>query len=132
MENFTFQPINPHHSNWGLECDSKYRKCGPRSTLLRSSSRPCLQLSNGYPKLISYFEMKNFTFQPTIPLCSKSGLECDPQLRKCSPKNYTSPLAIKTTFTILKWVSKFDFIFGNKEFYFSAHNPTSFKLGPGM
>jgi hypothetical protein len=48
------------------------------------------------------------------------------------PKSYTSPLAIKTTSTTLKSVSKLDFIFGNGEFYFSAHNPTSFKLGPGM
>jgi hypothetical protein len=48
------------------------------------------------------------------------------------PKNYTSPLAIKTTFTTLKWVSKVDFIFGNVEFYFLTLNPTSFKLGPAM
>jgi hypothetical protein len=48
------------------------------------------------------------------------------------PKNYTSPFAIKTTSTTLKWVSKVDFIFGNEEFYFSTHNPTSFKLGLGM
>jgi hypothetical protein len=47
-------------------------------------------------------------------------------------KNYTSPLAIKTTSTNLKWVSKVDFIYGNGEFYFSTHNPTSFKLRPGM
>jgi hypothetical protein len=48
------------------------------------------------------------------------------------PKNYTSLPAIKTTSTTLKWVSKLDFIFGNGEFYFSTHNPTSFKVGPGM
>jgi hypothetical protein len=48
------------------------------------------------------------------------------------PKNYTSLLAIKTTSATLKWVSKVDFIFGNGEFYFSTHNPTSFKLVPGM
>jgi hypothetical protein len=48
------------------------------------------------------------------------------------PENYTSPLAIKTTSTILKWVSKVDFIFGKGEFYFSTDNPTPFKLGPGM
>jgi hypothetical protein len=131
-KNFTFQPIIPLRSNSGLECDPKLRKCGPRTTRLRSQSRPRLQLSNGYPKLISYLETKNFTFQPIIPLRSNSGLECDPKLRKCGPKNYTSPLAIKTTSTTLKWVSKVDFIFGNEEFYFSTHNPTSFKLGPGM
>jgi hypothetical protein len=43
-----------------------------------------------------------------------------------------SPLAIKTTSTTLKWVSKVDFIFGNGEFFFSTHNPTSLKLEPGM
>jgi hypothetical protein len=55
-----------------------------------------------------------------------------PEVEKMQLKNYTSPLAIKTTSTTLKWVSKVDFIFGNEEFYFSTHNPTSFKLGPGM
>jgi hypothetical protein len=83
MENFTFQPIIPLRSNSGLECDPKLRKCGRRTTRLRSQSRPPLQLSNGYPKLISYLEMKNFTFQPIIPLHSNAGLECDPKLRKC-------------------------------------------------
>jgi hypothetical protein len=48
------------------------------------------------------------------------------------PENYTSLLAIKTTSRTLKWISKVDFIFGKIEFYFSTHNPTSFKLGPGM
>jgi hypothetical protein len=48
------------------------------------------------------------------------------------PKNNTSPLAINATLTTLKWVSKVDFIFGNEEFYFLTHNPTSFKLGPGI
>ena len=35
------------------------------------------------------------------------------------PKNYMSSLAIRTTCTTLKWVSKYDFIFANKEFFFS-------------
>jgi hypothetical protein len=39
---------------------------------------------------------------------------------------------MKTMSPNLKWVSIVDFIFGNKEFYFSTHNPTLFKLGPGM
>jgi hypothetical protein len=47
-------------------------------------------------------------------------------------ENYMSPLAIKTTPTTLKWVSKVDFIFGNEEFYFSTHNPGPFKLEHGM
>ena len=95
-------------------------------------SRPCLQLSNGYPKLISYLEMKNFTFQPIIPLRSNSGLECDPKLRKCSPRTTCLHSQIKTTYPTLKWVSKVNFISESGEFYFSTHNPTSFKLGPGM
>jgi hypothetical protein len=82
-KNFTFQPIIPLRSNSGLECDPKLRKCGRRTTRLYSQSRPRLQISNGYPKLISYLETDNFTFQPIIPLCSNSGLECDPKLRKC-------------------------------------------------
>jgi hypothetical protein len=82
-ENFGFQPIIPLRSNSGLECDPKLRKCGRRTTSLRSQSRPPRQLSNGYPKLISYLEMKNFTFQPIIPLHSNLGVKCDPKLRKC-------------------------------------------------
>jgi hypothetical protein len=46
------------------------------------------------------------------------GLE-RPEVEKKVPKNYTSSLAIKTTCTTLKWVSKYDFIFANEEFYFS-------------
>jgi hypothetical protein len=30
----------------------------------------------------------------------------------------------------LKWVSKYDSIFGSRELFFSTHNPTSFKCGP--
>jgi hypothetical protein len=55
-----------------------------------------------------------------------------PEVEKMRSENYTSPLTIKTTSRTLKWVSKVDFIFGNGEFYFSTHNPTLFKLGPGM
>jgi hypothetical protein len=97
-----------------------------------AKSRPRLQLSNGYPKLISYLEIKNFTFQPIIPLGSKSGLECDPKLRKCGPRTTCLRSQIKTLSTTPKRVSQVDFIFGNEEFYFSTQNPTSFKLEPGM
>jgi hypothetical protein len=48
------------------------------------------------------------------------------------PKDYMSLLAIKATSTILECVFKVHLIFGNEEFYFSTHKPTSFKLGPGM
>jgi hypothetical protein len=53
-------------------------------------------------------------------------------MRKCGPRTTHLRSQIKTTSTTPKWVSKVDFIFGNKKFYFSTHNPTSFKLGPGM
>jgi hypothetical protein len=86
MENFTFQPIIPLRSNSGQECDSKLRKCGPGTTLLHTQSRPCLQPSNGYLKLISYLQTKNFTFHPIIQLRSNSSLECDLNLRKCGPR----------------------------------------------
>jgi hypothetical protein len=132
MENFTFQPIIPLHSNSGLECDPKLRKCGPRSTHLHSQSRPRVQISNGYPKLISYLEAKNFTFQPIIPLHSKLGMEYDQKLTKCGPRATHLLSQIKTTSPTLKWVSKNDYIFGSEEFDFSTHNPTSFKRRPEM
>jgi hypothetical protein len=34
-----------------------------------------VQLSNGYPNMISYVETKSFSFQPIIPLLSNLGLE---------------------------------------------------------
>ena len=45
-----------------------------------------VQLPNGYPNMIPYVETKNFAFQPIIPLRSNLGLECDPKLRKNSPR----------------------------------------------
>jgi hypothetical protein len=120
-KNFTFQPIIPLRSDSGQECHLKLRKCGPGTTLIHTQSRPRLQPSNGYPKLISYLETKNFTFQPIIPLCSGPGMW--PEVEKMRPKNYMSPLAIKTMSTTLKWVSKFDFIFGNGEFTFQPIIP---------
>jgi hypothetical protein len=53
-------------------------------------------------------------------------------LRKCGPRTTLLELQIKTMSTTLKWVPKVDFICGNEEFYFSTHNPTSFKFEPGM
>jgi hypothetical protein len=53
-------------------------------------------------------------------------------LRKCGPRTTRLCSQINTTSTTLKWISKVDFIFGREKFYFSTHNPTSFKLGPGM
>jgi hypothetical protein len=131
-KNFTFQPIIPLHSNSGLECDPKLRKCGPRTTRLRSQSRPRLQLSNGYPKLISYLETKNFTFQPIIPLRSNSGLECDPKLRKCGPRTTHLHSQSRPRLQLSNGYPKLISYLEMEEFYFSTHNPTSFKLGPGM
>jgi hypothetical protein len=54
-----------------------------------------------------------------------------PEVEKMHPENYTFALAIQSTSTTLKLVYKVDFIFGNKEFFFSTHNPTLFKLGLG-
>jgi hypothetical protein len=86
MENCAFQPIMPLHSNLGLECDSKSRKSGPRTTHPRSQSTQRAQLPNGYPNMISYLETENCDFQPIIPLCSNLGLECDPKSRKRDPR----------------------------------------------
>ena len=49
---------------------------------------------------------------------SNLGLEC-PEFDKKGYKNYTSSPAIGTTCRNLKWVSNYDFIFGNEEFVFS-------------
>jgi len=38
-------------------------KKGRSTTRLQSQSIPCAQLSNGYPNIISYLQMKNFSFQ---------------------------------------------------------------------
>jgi hypothetical protein len=111
----------------GLEYVPKLRKSGPRTTRLRSQSRPLVQLSNGYPNMISYLEMKNLGFQHRVPLRFKHGPRICPEVEKKWPKNYTSSLAIKTTCTNLKSVSKYDFIFGNEEFFFSTHISTSFE-----
>jgi hypothetical protein len=86
IENCAFQPIIPLHSNLGLECDPKLRKSDPRTTHPQSQSRPCAQLPNGYPNMISYLEMENCAFQPIIPLRSNLGLECEPKSRKRGPR----------------------------------------------
>ena len=59
-------------------------------------------------------------FKPIIKLLPNSlhsgwsnlGLEWR-EVEKKGTKNYTSSLAIKTTYTTLQWDSKYDFIFGN-------------------
>jgi hypothetical protein len=86
MENCAFQPIIPLCSNLGLECDPKSRKSGPRTTPPRSQSTPRAQFPNGYPNMISYLEMVNYSFQPIIPLRSNLGPKCDPKTRKIGPR----------------------------------------------
>jgi hypothetical protein len=86
IENSSFQPIIPLHSNLGPQCDLKLRNSGRRTTFPRSQSIPCAQLSNGYPNMIPYLEIENFSFQPIIPLCSNLGPKCDPKSRKSSPR----------------------------------------------
>jgi hypothetical protein len=83
-------------------------------------------------KLDFIFGNEEFYFSTHNPTSFKLGPGMCPEVEKMQPKSYTSPLAIKTTSTTLKWVFKVDFIFGNGEFYFSTYNPTSFKLRPGM
>jgi len=107
-EFFVFQPIIPLRSNLGLEYDPKLRNNGPL-----------------------FLNRQFFAFKTIIPLRSNLGLEFDLELRKKRPINYTSSLAIKTTCTTLKWVSKYDFIFGNKEFLaFQPIIPLRSNLGP--
>ena len=47
---------------------------------------------------------------------SNLGLEW-PKVEKKGPKNYMCLIAIKNTCTTLKWVSKYDFIFANEDFF---------------
>jgi hypothetical protein len=82
--------------------------------------------------MIPYLEAGNFSFPPIIRLRSNVGLERETRVWKKHPKNHTSSLAIKTMGETLKWVSKYDSIFGSEELCFSTHNPTLFKLGPRM
>jgi hypothetical protein len=67
-----------------------------------------------------------YIFKPIIPLLPNSLhsrlVKLGPRMtevEKKGPKNYTYFLAIGTTCTTLKWVSKYDFIFANEEFFFS-------------
>ena len=83
-------------------------------------------------KLHFIFGNGEILFSTHNPSSFKQGPGMWPKFEKMWPEKDTSLLAINTTSTTLKWVSKFDFIFGNEKFYFSTHNPTSSKLGPGM
>jgi hypothetical protein len=89
-----------------------------------------VQFSNGYPNMISYTKMEGFSFQPVVPLRSNLGLERDPKLRKSGQRNTHIRPQSRLWCTTLKWVSNYDFIRGNKGFFFSTRNPTSFQLRP--
>jgi hypothetical protein len=69
-------------------------------------------LKNYFTFLNPYFHFFQITF---IQDCSNLGLEL-PEVEKNGPMNYMSSPAIGTMCTTLKWVSKYDFIFGNEEF----------------
>jgi hypothetical protein len=81
-------------------------------------------------KYDSIFGSGELYFSTHNPTLFKRGSRIGPKIEKTWPKNHTSSLAIKTMSETLKWVSKYDSIFGSKELFFSTHNPTSFKLGP--
>jgi hypothetical protein len=76
------------------------------------------------------FGNEEFYFSNHNPTLFKLELGMCPKVEKMRSKSYISSLEFKTMPTTLIWVSKVDFIFGNKEFYFSTHNPTLFRLGP--
>jgi hypothetical protein len=128
-DNSSFQPITPFRSNAAPKCNPKSRKRGSRTTRPRSQSRPCAQLSNGYPNMILYLETNNSTFQSIIPLRSNPESECEPKSRKRGPRT-TCPRSQSRPCAQL--VSKYNYVFGNREFFFSTHNPTPFKPGPRM
>ena len=94
-----------HRKNWSWE------KRSPRSTRLRS--QPRVQLSNGYPNMISYLQMKNFLFKnhlhsrfarinpKKIRIWSKWTEECLNVARAQEP-TYISQMGIKKLFCIFK------------------------------
>jgi hypothetical protein len=49
----------------GPRMTRSWETIGPRTTRLRSQSRPRVQISNGYPNMISYLQMHNVSFQKT-------------------------------------------------------------------
>ena len=96
-----------HRKNWSWE------KRSPRSRRLRS--QPCVQLSNGYPNMISYLQMKNFLFKnhlhsrfariniKKIRIWSKWTEECLNVARAQEP-TYISQMGIKKLFCIFKLI----------------------------
>jgi len=80
------------------------------------------------PTCISQMEIKKLfcIFKPMIPLLPnrlhselvKLGARMTRSWEKGS-KHYTPSIAINTMCTTLKWVSKYNFIFANEEFFFS-------------
>ena len=61
---YIFKPIIPLLPN---SLRSRLVKLGPRMTRLIPQSGPRVQLSNGYPNMISYLKMKNLSFKKNQP-----------------------------------------------------------------
>ena len=91
--------------------------------------KECLNVTSArQPTCISEMGNKKlfYIFKPIIPLLpnslrsrlDKRGPRMTRSWEK-GPRNYTSSLAIRTTCTTLKCVSKYDLIFANEEFFFS-------------
>ena len=90
-------------------------------------AKECLNVMRVWePSCISQMGIKKlfYIFKPIIPLLPnrlhsklvKLGARMTRSWEK-GPNNYTSSLAIKTTCTTLKCVSKYDLIFANEEFW---------------
>jgi len=129
---FYFSTRNPSSFKLGPDMWPEVEKMRPENYTsllpIKTTSRTLEWVS----KFDFIFGNKEFYISTHNPTFFKRAPGMWPKVEKMRPHNYTSSLAIKNTSTTLKWVSKVDFIFGKGEFYFSAHNPISFKLGPGM
>jgi len=111
----SFRPNTLHSGRvkLGPRMTRMWEKKGPRTTRLHSQLRPCVQLSNGYPNIISYFQMKNLFFKnhlhsgltkinpKMIRIWSKWAKEC---LNVTSAREPTciSQMGIKKLFYIFK------------------------------
>jgi hypothetical protein len=118
-------------------------KCGPRMGLGVGKKRPMNHTSSLAIKTMgatlkcvskygSIFGSRELFFSTHNPTSFKHGPRTGPRVGKKWPKNNTSFLAIRTIGETLKWVSKYDSIFGSGELFFSTHNTTPFKCGPRM
>jgi hypothetical protein len=107
----------------------KNRHKNHTSSLTIKTTCATLKWVSKYDSIFGSRELYVSTHNPTS---FKRGPRMGPGVEKKRPKNHMSSLAIKTTGATLKWVSKYDSIFGSEEIFFSTHNPTPFKHGPRM